>query len=229
MSAPRFGIQVVCLMLLSLCLAPTTVQAKGKPGGDENCATRHIWANTPNLYETDASSYQLVVPTGGGEVTVARFQVDVSDALKGELTVDGFQFALLEGSPGGIKFRVYTLSSGFNCFAEESTNPEDFELYGTATPTSSVFSVDNTGVELVHDLLGSHLCVFVTAENVNATMGDVFQLGIDYSYTKGTSKKALNADCLKYQTYGLSDDKSFYLGGAEGPAPALSFVEFVVQ
>lgn len=235
MSAPRFGSLVVCLMLLSLCLAPTTVQAKGKPGGggkpggDENCANRHIWANTPNLYETEAGSSRLVVPAGGAEVTVARFQVDVSDSLRGPVTADGFKFALLQGTPGGITFRVYVLSCGTNCFSEEVNRPEDFALYGSATPASTLFTVNNTGTAIVHDLLGSHLCVYVTAENAGATVGEVFQLGVDYSYTKGTNKKALNADCEKYQTHGLSNDKSFFRNGAEGPAPALSFVEFSVQ
>ena len=55
--------------------------------------------------------------------------------------------------------------------------------------------------------------------------------GVDYSYTRGENRKALNADCLKYRDHGLSNDKSFYdyRNNTEGPPPARAFVQFVVQ
>lgn len=234
MSTRRILLTAIPLVLLCLLLAPEGVMAKGKPGGgggkpppDENCPGRHIWANTPNLYETASTEDPIALPDSG-EVTVARFQIDDSDRLRGTVTVDGFEFTLLEGDPGGVTFRVYYLSCGSNCYAREVYHPSDFTLYGSATPDTEIFTIDNEGVEHDHDLLGSHFCVYVTAEDVSAAV-DTYQLSVDYSYTKGTSKKALNADCKKYETYGLSNDKSFYRNDAEGPAPALEFVEFVVE
>ena len=235
MRTRRFLWLAIPLILLGLCLAPADVLAKkpGGGGGGPPC-TRNVWANTPSIYETadngDDTSLRLVVPASGEEVTVARFQVDAS-TIRGNITVDGFLFTLLQGAPGGIQFNVYTLSTGLNCYARETNAPADFSLYGSVLPTSADFSVDNVGTPFTQDVLGSHLCVYVTAENVAAQSGDLFQLGIDYSYTKGSNRKALNADCLKYQDHGLSNDKSFYdyRNGVEGPAPARTFVEFVVQ
>ena len=236
MSAQRLLFVVIPLVLLGLCLAPASVMAKKPPnppppGDDDPPCFRDIWASTPDAWETadngDDTSLRLTMAITGERV-VARFQISTLSTIKRTISVDGFEFTQLQGTPGDVQYRVYYLNSGLNCYSREVNVPNDFTLYGQVTPLEITFTVDNAGTLFTQPLAYNNFCVFVTAQNVSGSSGEVFQLGVDYSYTKGTNRWALNADCEKYQTYGLSNDKSSwnYQTNSERTPPALTFVEF---